>query len=222
MNHLNVTLKQFALYVLGLFILALGVSFSIEAGFGVSPVSSLAVAITLSTGISVGATTVFANVLFILIQVILNKRLDLKEFAVQLIIAFLFGFFMDGTLLILQIFPTPESIVVRSIYLLLSLLVVALGLLGYITAKLPLMPYDALTYAISERFQLKFSKAKIISDFINVSVAGMVCLLSIQSLGSIGIGTLLAAYFIGKILGWLIGHYQKNLQHWVQVREGEV
>ena len=57
------------------------------------------------------------------------------------------------------------------------------------------MPYDALTYVISEKFNLKFSKAKISSDLINVCVAGAICLIFIQSLGSIGIGTLIAALF---------------------------
>ena len=122
---------------------------------------------------------------------------------------------MEATLFIVQLFPTPETIVVRLYYLIISLFVVAVGLLGYFTAKLPLMPYDALTYVISERFKMKFSKAKISGDLINVCVAGAVCLIFIQSLGSIGIGTLIAAYFIGKILGWMMAHYQQPLQHWV-------
>ena len=80
MNHMNVTIKRLVLYVFGLFFLSLGVSFSIQAGLGVSPVSSLAYAISLTTGLSIGITTVLANVLFIIVQVILNKRIDLKEF----------------------------------------------------------------------------------------------------------------------------------------------
>ncbi|WP_168193768.1 hypothetical protein [Lysinibacillus sp. SGAir0095] len=42
----------------------------------------------------------------------------------------------------------------------------------------------------------------------------------IQSLGSIGIGTIAAAYFIGKILGWMITHYQQPVQRWVFKTEG--
>ena len=122
---------------------------------------------------------------------------------------------MDATLFIVQLFPTPETIIVRCIYLLISLFVVSFGLLYYFSAKLPLMPYDALTYVISERFKWKFSKAKITSDLINVSVAGAVCLIFIQSFGSIGFGTLAAAYFIGKILGWMMKNYQQPLQEWV-------
>ncbi|MFD6510504.1 YitT family protein [Bacillus sp. NPDC060175] len=215
MNHWNRTLKRIILYVLGLFFMSIGISMSIQAGFGVSPVSSLAYASTLTIGLSVGVTMALANVLYIIIQVILSKRMELNEFVSQFIISFLFGFFMDATLFLVQLFPAPETLLARSVYLIVSLFVIAVGLMGYTTAKLPLMPYDALTYAISGKFNLKFGKAKILSDLINICVAGAICIVFIQSLGSIGIGTLIAAYFIGKILGWMIPYYQPTLQQWV-------
>ncbi|MEK4601261.1 DUF6198 family protein [Bacillus sp. FSL L8-0099] len=215
MNHWNRTLKRIFLYVLGLFFMSIGISMSIQAGFGVSPVSSLAYASTLTIGLSIGVTMALANVLYIIIQVILSKRMELNEFVSQFIISFLFGFFMDATLFLVQLFPAPETLLARSVYLIVSLFVIAVGLMGYTTAKLPLMPYDALTYAISEKFNLKFGKAKILSDLINICVAGALCIIFIQSLGSIGIGTLIATYFIGKILGWMIPYYQPPLQQWV-------
>lgn len=215
MNHKNITVKRLFVYIIGLFFLSFGVSFSIQAGLGVSPVSSLAYGFTLTAGLSIGVTTILANVLFIFCQVILNKRIDMKEFTLQLIIAFLFGFFMDATLFIVQLLPTAKTLIVRCVYLVISLFVVSFGLLYYFTAKLPLMPYDALTYVISEQFKWKFSKAKITSDLINVSVAGAVCLVFIQSFGSIGFGTLASAYFIGKILGWMMKNYQQPLKQWV-------
>lgn len=208
-------MKRVILYVLGLLFMTLGISLSIQAGFGVSPVSSLAYASALTTGLSIGVTTVLANLLYIIIQAILSKRMALNEFAGQFIISFLFGFFMNVTLLIVQLFPAPETIFTRIVYLIASLFVVSVGVMGYTTARLPLMPYDALTFAITEKFNLKFSKAKISSDLINICVAGAICLIFIQSLGSIGIGTLIAAYFIGKILGWMIPHYQPTLLDWV-------
>lgn len=219
MDHKKVTMKRLILYIGGLFFLTLGVSLSIQSGLGVSPVSSLAYALVLTSGLSIGVTTILANTLFIIIQVILNKRIDLKDFILQLIISFVFGFFMDATLFLVQLLPAPESLVIRFMYLVISLFVVSAGLVGYFTAKLPLMPYDALTYVISERFNLKFSKAKITSDLLNVVVAAVLGLGFIQSFGSIGIGTLVAAYFIGKILGWMLSHYQKLLQQWVYPNE---
>lgn len=209
------TAKRLFLYILGLFVLALGVSFSIEAHLGVSPVSLLAYAFTLSTGISIGLMTIAANIIFITIQVILSGRFYLKEAFMQLLITFLFGFFMDFTLFLVQLLPAPESMVMRWVFLIISLFVISLGLLAYFNAKFPLMPYDELTHVISERFNIQFSKAKITSDLLNIIVAGIISLIFVRSLGSIGIGTLAAAYFVGKIVGWLMKHYQEGLLKWV-------
>jgi uncharacterized protein len=221
MIHNKIPMKRIFVYILGLFSLSLGVSLSIQAGLGVSPVSSLAYAFSLTAGLSIGMTTVLANILFIIGQIILRKHIDLKEFMLQLLIAVLFGFFMDATLFIVQLLPTPETLIVQCVYLIISLFIVSFGLLIYFLAKLPLMPYDALTYVVSERFKLKFSNAKIISDLINVSVAGAICLIFIHSLGSIGIGTLVAAYFIGKILGWMMAHYQQPLRQWLSQTQNQ-
>ncbi|WP_153722810.1 YczE/YyaS/YitT family protein [Sporosarcina cascadiensis] len=212
---MKIITKRVTLYVLGLFLLSLGVSFSIQASLGVSPVSSLAYAISLSAGLSIGITTVLANILFIIFQVILNKRIELREFGVQLLIVFLFGFFMDATLAFVQIIPAPETLLARLAFLGISFYIISVGLLFYFSAKLTLMPYDALTYVISDRFKMKFSKAKISSDLLNVVIAGVVCLIFIRSFGSIGIGTIAAAYFIGKILGRLMPRFQEPLQKWI-------
>src|SRR5699024_7699472 len=215
MDHMNVTMKRIFIYIFGLFFLSLGVSFSIEAALGVSPVSSLAYAFALTSGLSVGLMTVAANVLFIIIQVILRRRLYLRDSIVQLIIAFLFGFFIDITLLIVQLLPTPETLVMQWGFLLISLCLMPIGLLGCFSVKFTLMPYDELTHVISETFNINLSKAKIYGDSLSVVMAALVCLIFIQSLGSVGIGTIVAAYFVGKILGWLTKRYQKYIIQWV-------
>ena len=133
----------------------------------------------------------------------------------QLIIAFLFGFFMEASLFLVQLLPEPAFVIARFGYLMISLFLVSIGLLSYFTSKLPLMPYDALTHVISDRFKLEFGKAKITSDLINVGIAGGLCLVFIQALGSIGIGTLITAYLVGKILGWEIARYQLSLNNWI-------
>lgn len=114
----------------------------------------------------------------------------------------------------IQLLPTAEHFIIQFLYLIASLFVIATGLLGYLTVKLPIMPYDALIYALNDRFHQTFGKTKIICDFSNVILAGIICLTFIQSLGSLGIGTLISAYFIGRILDWMMKQYQEMLQKW--------
>lgn len=215
MNMTKTTIKQLCLYAVGLFILSFGVSLSITANLGVSPVSSLSLALSLTSGIAVGATTVLAHMLFIIIQVLISKKFDLKNALVQLVIAFLFGFFIDTALVLIQFLPAPETAILQWTYLLLSLFLVAFGLFGYSNAGLTLMPYDELTNTISREYRMLFSKAKIIGDVANVIVAAVICLVFLKSFGSIGIGTVIASLFIGKIVGFFNKHFIIKLKQWV-------
>jgi uncharacterized protein len=215
MNHTNIIFKRICIYVLGLFLLALGATFSILAGIGVSPVTSLPYALALITPLSVGVTTILANFIFIILQAILLKELRWKNFFIQLIIALLFGSFMDLTIWLTKDLPEAHSIVLIIVYLALSLVIVAFALLLYFTANLPTMPYDSLTHVIANRWNMKFGKAKITSDMLNVIVSLMICLIFIQSFGAIGVGTFIAAYAIGKIVGILLQKLQPSLKYWV-------
>ncbi len=208
--------KRFVLYVVGLFFLALGVSLSITANLGVSPVSSLPYAISLTTGITIGVTTIVAHVLYIMIQVLLTKKFEWKGALIQLMIAFLFGFFINTSLALVNwALPPAETILLQALYLIVSLFLVAGGLFGYSNANFTLMPYDELTKVISSVFKMPFGKAKIIGDVINVIVAGAICLIFLRSFGSIGVGTIAASVSIGKILDIFITYFQKPLENWL-------
>ncbi|PRO66382.1 YczE/YyaS/YitT family protein [Alkalicoccus urumqiensis] len=212
-------MRRSLVYAAGLFLLATGVSFSIAAGFGVSPVSSLAVAVTITTGITVGVTTVLANVLFIVIQMALGKTVTPAGFGMQFLAAFVFGVFIDSTLWVLETVYIPETLFSRSLFLGISLLLIAAGLFSYISAKFPLMPYDAMTQAVSARFFWPFARAKVTSDGINVACAGTLCLAVTQTFGSIGIGTLIAAASVGRLIGLFSRLFQQPLQQWLSAGE---
>ena len=77
------------------------------------------------------------------------------------------------------------------------------------------MTYDSLTYVVANKWHVPFGKTKIMGDMINVIVALIICLVFIHSFGAIGIGTFIAAYVIGKIVGLLLKHLQPRLKDWV-------
>src|SRR5690625_7833363 len=75
----------------------------------------------------------------------------------------------------------------RWVFLIISLFVIPLGLLAYFNAKFPLIPYDELTHVVSEWFKMQFSKAKITRDLLNIIVAGIISLFFAGPLGSIAL-----------------------------------
>lgn len=222
MKYYDRTLKRVVFYLIGLFILTSGISLSIYANLGVSPGSVFPYALTLATGISVGIMTIFTNMGFIFIQWILTKKFNLQSYILQMVLAFLFGFFTDLTLwLVRHILPAPESLLLATTYLLLSLFIVAVGLLFYVNTGLLMMPYDTLIAVVSKTFHMDFSKAKVICDLINVIVSLIFCLIVLQNFGSVGFGTLIAAIFIGKILGVYMKLWRDKFITWVMYSKFE-
>lgn len=198
-------MRRSLIYVVGVFFMSLGISFSIYADLGVSPVSSLSYAVTLVTGISVGTITVFTHFFYIGVQVLITRVLDIKDAAIQLAIAFLFGFFIDASLFLVQlVLPAPTNLAIQWLYLIISLFLIAMGLTGYTNVNFTLMPYDELTNVISKHFNMTYGHARIVGDVSNVLLALAIGFIFLGSLGSIGIGTVVAAVSVGRILNWLM------------------
>lgn len=81
------------------------------------------------------------------------------------------------------------------------------------------MPYDELTQVISTSYKMPFGKAKIIGDVSNVIIAIILCLTFLKTMGSIGIGTIVAAVSIGKILGIVAKKFQPQMDLFLKREE---
>ena len=72
---------RFPLYILGLFIMTLGVSMSVKSNLGVSPVSSIPYTITCITGLEMGKATILFHTFLVFLQIlILGKAFEKKNF----------------------------------------------------------------------------------------------------------------------------------------------
>ena len=203
---MNKTVRgRIIIYLVGIFFMSLGVSLSIYADLGVSPVSSLAYAISLVTGFTVGTITILTHFCYIGLQILISKKIDMKDILVQLLIAFIFGFFIDSSLfLVRRLIPVPSTLPMRWFYLLISLVVVAFGLTGYTNMKFTLMPYDELTQVISNHYQLSYGRARVIGDLANVILALAIGVIFLSSWGSVGLGTIVAAVVVGRMVNVLL------------------
>ena len=212
MNQLT---KRIFIYVIGTFLLGVGVTFSIKADLGVSPVSALGYAISLITAISVGTAVFLSNFVFIGVQIILSRKFEGKQYILQLISSVLVSVFIDLTLSLGSSLPVATTWWMKLIYLAISLVIVSIGVFLYINARLPLASYDAMIPVVGKRLNKPFGAAKTVSDLTNICVSGALCLIFLQTLGSIGIGTLIAAYFTGKVVGFVMKIGREPLYKWL-------
>ena len=102
--------KKIILYVLGLFILAMGVAFSVKSNLGVSPVSSVPYVLSRIFPLSLGFWTVIFYLFCMLLQVFILRR-EYKIFnLLQIAASFVFGLFTDLTINIISFLPVTEKL----------------------------------------------------------------------------------------------------------------
>lgn len=70
-NHF---IERCIILLIGLYIMSLGIAFSIKAALGTSQISSVPYVASTISGLSVGSTTIIINLVFILIQILLLRK----------------------------------------------------------------------------------------------------------------------------------------------------
>ena len=196
-------LAQVCVYVIGLFILALGVPFAINSDLGISPVNALPFAVHLSSGIGIGLSVSLFFVACILFQIVLLRK-DFKWINVtQIIFSFLFGFFLDITVFLVGDFSIPTYLG-QLVMLSISMVLIAIGLSVYLEAKLISLPSEGVVLAVVEKVpKYTFHQIKIIMDCILVAMAIATTLIFMGGIYGVREGTIISAIMIGKLIPYV-------------------
>lgn len=203
--------KRITLFIIGQFILALGIAFSVRSNLGVSPVTSVPFVFSLMTGWTLGTTTVIIYLICMVLQAAVLRRDYNPINLLQIAVSFLFGYFTDATLWLTSILPAQEIFAVRFIYLAAGIACIALGVLFYLTTSLLALPTDGTVQAIAYKGHFKLHKVKIGYDTVSTALAILMSLVFLRRIEGIGIGTILAAFGVGKMLGVFTTLLKKHL-----------
>lgn len=192
---------RIVIYILGLFVLALGVVFSINSGLGVSPVNSLPYLLSKVTGKEIGTMVIIVFSFFILVQIVILRR-DFKWINLtQLIFSTIFGYFTDFAKIIIGDFTIPTYFG-QLVMLAISIFLVALGISLYVGGQLVNMPSEGMVAAINQKILTKhsFADVKVIVDTTIVSLGIIVSLIFLGRLEGIREGTVICAIVVGKLM----------------------
>lgn len=197
-NKPNHIFKRFILLCSGLIIMAIGVAFSIKAGLGTSPISSVPYVTAKISGLSVGITTIIMNALFIIIQIcILNKEYDWFQL-LQFPAAILFGSTIDIAVLFID-FISISSYWQQWILCILGIIFLALGISFEIQANLVTTAGEGVVLAICKVFPIKFGNMKVIFDITLVTLSVLLSIIFLGELTGVREGTIAAAILVGLI-----------------------
>lgn len=194
-------IKRICLFVGGLFIMSIGVAFSITSTLGTTPISSISYALALITGIDIGITTFIFNAALILIQFLILRSKFNKKRLLQLINCVLFGYFTDVALYLVSFVPFEHTIPFYFVYLVLSIFLISFGIFVYMPANIAPLPGEGCVEAIAIVTEWRFSTIKIGFDAAMVTIALIMCALWYTNVfGAVYIGTIISAFMVGFTL----------------------
>jgi len=190
--------RKLLFYFGGLIIMTFGVAISVKSDLGVTPISSIPYTMTVVYGMDLGIATMIFSVLMVLLQIVLLRKQYKIVNMLQIPVGIMFGAFLTLSGKAMNYLPNPEYFSLKLILMLISTVFVAVGVFLYVPAGfIPLAP-EGFLLALSKITKLKFSTVKVISDVSMVIISLVTCLIAIHSLGSVGIGTIVAALLVGN------------------------
>ena len=194
-------IKRICSFVVGLFIMSLGVAFSIVSTLGTTPISSISYSLALITNIDIGITTFIFNATLILIQFLILRSRFHKRRLLQLINCVLFGYFTNLALYLVSFIPFDSSILMCVLFLAISILLTAFGIFVYMPANIAPLPGEGCVESVAIVTNWRFSTIKIGFDALMVIISLVMCGLWYTNIfGAVNIGTIISAFLVGFTL----------------------
>ncbi|MDE7200471.1 MAG: YitT family protein [Lachnospiraceae bacterium] len=191
-------LKRYVIFVIGLFINSLGVSFVTKANLGTSPISSIPYVLSLNFPFTLGQFTILFSLLLIAIQLIILRRNFKLEHVLQIPVSVVFGYFIDVTMMLLA-FIQPHNYFSSIFYLLAGCIILGFGVYMEVLADVAMLPGESFVRAVSFTWKTDFGITKIIFDISMTVIAGVLSFIFAHQLDGIREGTVIAALLVGFI-----------------------
>ena len=195
------TINKYLAFSIGLFIAAMGVALSTKASLGTSPVSSVPYSVSLiSDLLTFGGWLNVLSVIQISVQVILlGKKSNMPEIAIQTVIAFAYGYLTNFACYIISDMNV-SGYAGQFLCMLAGCFVLAFGIWIQLRANVAMLPGEAMNRTISQVTGIKFENVKIFFDILYISVSAILGLCFLGGLKGVREGSIIAAVAIGNII----------------------
>lgn len=190
--------KRYCFLLVGLFIMAFGVAFSIKAGLGTSPISSVPYVLSEATPLTVGNITIMMHCFFVLLQIAILRRKYKPIQLLQLVVAVAFGYMTDFAVWILSPLQC-NGYAMEWIFCVIGIILVAVGVSFEVTANVVTLAGEGLVLAICQVTPVKFGTMKVTFDVTLVIIACILSFIFLHGLYGVREGTVAAAIFVGTI-----------------------
>ena len=200
----GLTVKRVFNYIFGLFLISLGVGFSIKSNLGSTPVSTIPYTINVIWGIDIGIATIIFHIILVIIELILLRSDFKPKHFLQVFVGVLFGWFTSLSVYLTSLIPLPLNLLTGILLIIISTFLVALGLFFYVPANIIPLSVEGVTQAIAIVSNRPFPKIKVYADVTYVVISAVLCYIFLGTLwASVGICTIISAIFVGTTLKYI-------------------
>lgn len=198
---MNQTIKNYAMFLIGLFIASMGVALSTKAGLGTSPVASVPYSISLINHIfTFGWWLNIWSLAQIVVQIILlRKKCNPVEIIIQTALAFVYGYLTDFSCFLIAGIEANNYLIQFSL-MILSCFVLALGIWIQLKGNVAMLPGEAMNRTISQVTGRKYENVKIFFDILYIIAAAIICYIFFGQLYGVREGSIIAAIVVGNII----------------------
>ena len=178
-----------------------GVVLMLYSNAGISAISSVPYAFSeVMPFFSLGTWTYIFQSLLILTLMIMRKRFVLP-YLLSFVVGFAFAELLDFHKAWIGILP--DGLGFRIVYFIISYILLCIGIALSNRCKLPIIPTDLFPREFSDITGIKYSRVKITFDVLCLFTTGVMTFVGLGYIKGLGIGTVMAAFTMGKRQGLL-------------------
>ena len=192
---------QILVYVVGMFILAIGLTLNTKANLGVSPIISVPYSISQITGLNFGDLTFVVYAIFVVVQIIIHIRLKNHKRIVSEILQLPLSLIFTRLLNIFSTYiPTAQNLGIRFIVLTLAIICTGVGAAMSLSMQLVPNPGDGIVQSLAEGFNKSVGLTKNLFDCFNLCITLCISIFIAHQIVGVGIGTLIAVLGVGRVI----------------------
>ena len=197
---------RWIIYILGMLALALGLTLNTKAGLGVSPIISIAFAVSELWGWNFGDMTFLLYTIFVAGQLVLRGRDRRLTDLLQLPLSLVFSRVLNLYSALIPYEAAEHPFWMNFLLLLAAILFTGAGAAITVDMRLVPNPGDGIVSAVADRIGREQGFAKNVFDLACVAATCVLGLLAAGRIVGVGVGTVAAMLGVGRIISlvnWL-------------------
>ncbi len=193
--------RNYILFLIGLFIASMGVALSTKASLGTSPVASVPYSISLlNHTLTFGWWLNLWSIIQILVQVaLLRSKCNPIEIIIQTILALVYGYLTDFSCMLISGIQA-NSYAIQFGLMILGCFVLGLGIWIQYKGGVAMLPGEAMNRAIHEISGKGYENIKIFFDVLYIVASAVISLIFFGKLKGVREGSIIAALLVGNII----------------------